>query len=60
MIFGFNTIDGIDTFITNRIGFVDTAVLEPTAMPAEARLLGELDAVAREHGVAAGPPPASS
>ena len=40
--------------------FVDTAVVEPTAMPAEARLLGELDAVAREHGVAAGPPPAAS
>ena len=40
--------------------FIDTAVVEPTAMPAEARLLAELDAVAREHGVAAGPPRASS
>ena len=40
--------------------FVDTAVVEPTELPAEARLLGELDAVAREHGVAAGPPRASS
>ena len=40
--------------------FVDTAVVEPTELPAEARLLAELDAEAREHGVAAGPPPASS
>ena len=40
--------------------FVDAAVVEPTELPAEARLLAELDAVAREHGVAAGPPRASS
>jgi hypothetical protein len=39
--------------------FVDTAVVEPVAMPVEARLLGELEAVAREHGVAAGLPRAS-
>ena len=30
--------------------FVDTAVAEPVPMPVEARLLGELDAVRREHG----------
>ncbi len=30
--------------------FVDTAVPEPVPMPVEARLLGELDAVRREHG----------
>src|SRR5687768_16786126 len=30
--------------------FVDTAVVEPVAMPVEARLLGELGAVLREHG----------
>jgi len=39
--------------------FVDTAAAEPIAMPVEARLLGELEAVAREHGVAAEPPRAS-
>ena len=39
--------------------FVDTAAVEPTAMPVEGRLIGELDAVAREHGVAAEPPPTS-
>jgi hypothetical protein len=40
--------------------FVDTAVVEPTAMPVEERLIGELEAVAREHGVHVGPPRASS
>ena len=30
--------------------FVDTAAPEPVPMPVEARLLGELDAVLREHG----------
>ena len=30
--------------------FVDTAVAEPVPMPVEARLLGELDALRREHG----------
>ena len=37
--------------------FVDTAVLEPIEMPVEGRLIGELEAVAREHGVE--PPHAS-
>ena len=30
--------------------FVDTAAAEPVAMPVEARLIGELDALRREHG----------
>ena len=41
--------------------FVDTPAAEPlAAVPAEARLIAELDAVLREHGVVADPPLAAS
>jgi hypothetical protein len=41
--------------------FVDTPAAEPLAIPpAEARVIGELDAVLREHGVVAEPPLAAS
>jgi hypothetical protein len=40
--------------------FHDTAAAEPIETPAEARLVGELDAVLREHGVTAEPPLTSS
>ena len=37
--------------------FYDRAAAEPIEMPAETRLVEELDAVLREHGVAGEPPP---
>ena len=41
--------------------FVDTPAAEPLATPpAEGRVIGELDAVLREHGVVAEPPLAAS
>ena len=40
--------------------FVDTAAAEPIEPPAEPHIIGELDAVLREHGVVADPPLAAS
>ena len=39
--------------------FLDTPARDPIDPPAEARLIGELDALLREHGVTADPPLAS-